>query len=103
MPVALRRIFAPAAAAFLVVALAAAGGVNPPSQPDDDNTLPHVLDRLGYGARPGDVEKVRRLGISSYIDQQLHPEKIDDSALAARLAPLTTIDLTTSEIAREYY
>jgi hypothetical protein len=62
-----------------------------------------VLNRLGYGPRPGDVEKVRRIGLSNYIEQQLHPERIDDSALEARLDRLETLDMSTQEIAREYF
>ncbi|HTL03669.1 MAG TPA: DUF1800 domain-containing protein [Vicinamibacterales bacterium] len=106
-----RRIFTPLASALLVAlafaytlahpaGLAAAGG--PPAN-NDDKSISHVLDRLGYGPRPGDVEKVRQVGVMNYIDQQLHPEKIDDSALEARLAPLKTIDLSSREIARDYY
>ena len=52
----------------------------------DDKTIAHVLDRLGYGARPGDIEKVREMGVAKYIDQQLHPERIADRRLDARLA-----------------
>ena len=108
----LRRSLTPVAAALLVVTLAsaytlthpadiaAAGGLTPAN---DDKTIAHVLDRLGYGPRPGDVEKVRRAGVSNYIDQQLHPEKIGDAALETRLAPLNTIDMSTREIAQEYY
>jgi uncharacterized protein (DUF1800 family) len=104
-----RRVFAPAAAAFVLVALAFAytlahpAGLAAASGPSDDKTIAHVLDRVGYGPRPGDIEKVRQLGVMNYIDQQLHPEKIDDAALQARLAPLTTIDLSSKDIARDYY
>jgi uncharacterized protein (DUF1800 family) len=83
--------------------LAHPAGIAAADGPADDQTISHVLDRLGYGPRPGDVEKVRRTGVMNYIDQQLHPEKIDDSALEARLAPLQTIDLSSKEIARDYY
>ncbi|MGH7467153.1 MAG: DUF1800 domain-containing protein [Longimicrobiales bacterium] len=45
----------------------------------------HVLNRLTFGPRPGDVERVRKMGIERWIDQQLHPETIKDSAGAAAL------------------
>src|SRR6266513_1010566 len=51
----------------------------------DDQRILHVLNRLGFGARPGDVERVKAMGIDDYIAQQLFPEKIDDSASEARL------------------
>jgi uncharacterized protein (DUF1800 family) len=104
-----RRILTPVAAALLLVALAFAysfahpAAVSAATGPTDDKTIAHVLDRLGYGPRPGDIEKVRQAGVLNYIDQQLHPEKIADAALEARLAPLETIDLSSRDIARDYY
>jgi uncharacterized protein (DUF1800 family) len=52
--------------------------------------ITHVLNRLTFGPRPGDVDKVRTIGLASWIDQQLHPERIDDDAAAALLPPLET-------------
>jgi len=49
-----------------------------PASPDD-KTIVHVLNRIGFGARPGDIDRVRQMGLQTYIDQQLHPEKIADS------------------------
>ena len=46
----------------------------------------HVLDRLAFGARPGDVEQVMRIGVDRWIDQQLHPERISDRAVESRVA-----------------
>jgi len=43
------------------------------SLPNDDKAIVHVLNRIGFGPRPGDVEKVRAMGLQAYIDQQLHP------------------------------
>jgi uncharacterized protein (DUF1800 family) len=51
----------------------------------------HTLDRLAFGARPGDVERVQRVGLNTWIEQQLRPERISDAALEARLAPLTPV------------
>ena len=73
-----------------------------PATPDD-KTVVHVLNRIGFGPAPGDVERVRRVGLARYIDQQLDPRAIPDSDLAARLAPLTTLKLSTSEIADRYF
>ena len=57
----------------------------------DDQRILHVLNRLGFGARPGDVERVKAMGIDNYIAQQLWPEKIDDSASEAKLQNLETL------------
>jgi uncharacterized protein (DUF1800 family) len=109
MSVFVRRIVAPVAAALALAFMAFAYTLVRPadiaaaSGPTDDQSIAHVLDRIGYGARPGDIEKVRRRGIMTYIDQQLHPKSIHDSALDARLSQLNTINLSTAQIAREYY
>ncbi|MBI3493133.1 MAG: DUF1800 domain-containing protein [Acidobacteria bacterium] len=73
-----------------------------PSPTDDDKAIVHVLNRIGFGPRPGDVERVRAIGLARYIDDQLHPERVPDSAVLARLAPLTTIAMSAGEIAERY-
>ena len=63
----------------------------------------HALNRLAFGARPGDVARVRTLGLNRWIDEQLHPERMAvNPLLAERLAPLQTINLTTAQIAERY-
>jgi uncharacterized protein (DUF1800 family) len=73
-----------------------------PEKPDD-RTIVHVLNRLGFGAAPGDVERVRTMGLQAYIDQQLHPERIRDEAMTARLATFSTLSKTTREMAEDYF
>src|SRR6266446_3326001 len=67
-----------------------------------DQRILHVLNRLGFGARPGDVERVKAMGLDKYIEQQLAPEKIDDSATEARLQNLETLRMTTAELYGKY-
>jgi uncharacterized protein (DUF1800 family) len=64
----------------------------------DERIVVHVLNRLGYGPRPGDVERVRKMGLEAYIDQQLHPERINDQALEARLQQFEMLNASTAEI-----
>ena len=73
-----------------------------PARPDD-RTIVHVLNRIAFGPSPGDVERVRRMGLQAYIDQQLTPERISDERLHARLSALTTLSKSTRELAAEYY
>src|SRR4051794_26743176 len=73
-----------------------------PSNPDD-KTIVHVLNRLGFGAMPGDVERVRRMGLEKYIDQQLRPETIADAAMGERLAGLDTLSLNSRQLAQDYF
>jgi len=67
-----------------------------------DRAAAHVLNRVAFGPRPGDLARVRALGVDRYIDQQLHPERLADAAVAARLAPLTTIGMSSHEIAEQF-
>ncbi|HEV8169919.1 MAG TPA: DUF1800 domain-containing protein, partial [Pyrinomonadaceae bacterium] len=62
----------------------------------------HVLNRLGFGARPGDVERVKAMGLENYINQQLNPEKISDSVAENKLAELSTLNMTTAELYGKY-
>jgi uncharacterized protein (DUF1800 family) len=70
--------------------------------PSDDPSIVHVLNRLGFGARPGEVERVRGVGLAAYIEQQLHPERSDDQALDARLKGFKTLTMSTRELADAY-
>jgi uncharacterized protein (DUF1800 family) len=54
-----------------------------------DQEILHALDRLTFGPRPGDIEAVKKMGLSKWIDLQLHPERIpEDEALAKLVEPL---------------
>jgi len=72
-----------------------------PAENDPKRAL-HALNRLAFGPRPGDLQLVMAMGVDRWIDLQLHPEKIDDSALEARLVPLRTIRMSPHEIAEEF-
>ena len=61
-----------------------------------------VLDRLGFGARPGEVEKVRAIGVSNWIEHQLNPQKIPDPLLASRLKGMTVPAKTTAQLYAQY-
>jgi uncharacterized protein (DUF1800 family) len=62
----------------------------------------HVLNRLTFGPRSGDVDRVLAMGVGKWIDQQLHPDKIDDGALDARLAPFRTLHMDTRELVQNF-
>lgn len=63
----------------------------------------HVLNRVGFGPRPGDVERVQKMGVEAYIQQQLHPESIDDANVEKELAGLDTLVMSSSHLMDEYY
>jgi Uncharacterized protein conserved in bacteria len=64
----------------------------------EEQKIVHALNRLGFGPRPGDVERVRAMGLNRYIEQQLHPERIDDRAVEAKLAGFDMLDATYGEL-----
>jgi uncharacterized protein (DUF1800 family) len=64
--------------------------------------IAHLLSRITYGPRPGEVERVGQLGWEAFLEQQLDPEQIDDSALERRLAPLTTLAMSGAELFAAY-
>ncbi len=68
-----------------------------PTEPELD--LPaHVLNRLGYGWRPGDLDRVRTLGVDEYLDEQLAPESINDTACDLRARRFESIHASAGDI-----
>ena len=68
----------------------------------EDEAALHALNRLAYGPRPGDVERVKQMGLEKWIDEQLHPERIDDHAVQARLEEYPAIRMSTEELLARY-
>jgi uncharacterized protein (DUF1800 family) len=73
-------------------------GTTSPVQMDGQKRAVHALNRLTFGPRPGDLDRVTQMGVDKWIELELHPEKIEDSGLDARLAPLRTLRMGTKEI-----
>ncbi|HSS20231.1 MAG TPA: DUF1800 domain-containing protein [Pyrinomonadaceae bacterium] len=69
---------------------------------NEDQRILHVLNRLGFGARPGDIARVKAMGLDNYINQQLNPQKIDDSIASAKLKDLSTLSMTTAELYEKF-
>ena len=73
-----------------------------PTNPDE-KTIVHALNRLGFGPAPGDVDRVRRMGLEAYIEQQLHPERLEDAKMAARLSGFETLTMSSRDMADEIF
>jgi uncharacterized protein (DUF1800 family) len=69
----------------------------------NDKTILHMLNRLGFGPTPAAIEHVRQMGVLAYIEEQLRPERIADTAMDARLENLTTVTKSTRELAETYF
>ena len=83
-----------------VVAQKNRGGQN--SALNEDQRILHALNRLGFGARPGDVARVKAMGLDNYINQQLNPQKISDTVADARVKDLSTLTMTTAELYEKF-
>jgi uncharacterized protein (DUF1800 family) len=67
-----------------------------------DEAILHALNRLAYGPRPGDVERVRQMGLAKWIEQQLNPNSIDDKAVEARLESYPTLGMSSASLLAQY-
>jgi uncharacterized protein (DUF1800 family) len=67
-----------------------------------DQQVRHVLNRLAFGPRPGDYEKVRAMGVDAWIAQQLYPERIPDPAVPQFIAGLPTYTTSPSQLMKDY-
>jgi uncharacterized protein (DUF1800 family) len=67
-----------------------------------DEAILHALNRLAYGPRPGDIERIHQTGLAKWIDRQLNPNSIDDKAVEARISNLPTLHLSTAKLIEEY-
>ncbi len=66
---------------------------------NDSQTITHVIERLSLGARPGDRTQVERMGVSTYIRQQLNPDSsIEPASLKQRLNQLPSLFLSPAEL-----
>ena len=82
----------------LILAGRAAIADDAPAPLTDHQKAVHVLNRLGFGPRPGDVERVEQMGVDAYIHQQLHPETIDDAKADAATARFETQSMSSARL-----
>jgi uncharacterized protein (DUF1800 family) len=68
----------------------------------EDQKILHVLNRLGFGARPGDVERVKALGLQKYIEQQLNSGTIADPVADTKVKGLEIFNMSTAEVFAKY-
>src|SRR5581483_10566800 len=89
------------AAAFLLLPSQASGPFDRHLTPDRE--IVHALNRLTFGPRPGDVNEVRRIGLTRWMEQQLHPERITENpSLEEKLKPLESLRLGVRDLVAKY-
>jgi uncharacterized protein (DUF1800 family) len=74
----------------------------PVTELSTDEAILHALNRLAYGPRPGDIERVRQMGLAKWIDQQLSPNSIDDKAVEVRLDAYPTLRMSSKQLLADY-
>ncbi len=96
-------VFAALASPALAVSDGNTKRIKPKSLTEDQKIL-HVLNRLGFGAKSGDFERVKSIGIKRYIEQQLNPysSKVDNSLIASKLKNYEILNMDTSDIFTKY-
>jgi uncharacterized protein (DUF1800 family) len=62
----------------------------------------HLLARISFGLRPGEIEQVQKAGFESYVERQLHPETINDDATEARLVPLSSLRMSIPDLIEKH-
>jgi uncharacterized protein (DUF1800 family) len=77
-------------------------GKLPITELTEDEAINHALNRLAYGPRPEDVERIRQMGLEKWVDQQLNPDSVDDTALDARLRKYPTLKMSSKELLDAY-
>jgi uncharacterized protein (DUF1800 family) len=95
--------FAGLSALGLFVTCAWAAAQEAPEHTGDQAAVLHVLNRITFGPRPGDVEKVEKTGLHDFIEMQLHPESIDDSKCDAEVAQFELLQMSGGDLANLFY
>ena len=68
----------------------------------EDQKILHVLNRLGFGTRAGDVARVKAMGLNKYIEQQLNPFSISDALAEAKVKNLDVLNMSNEEVFAKY-
>ncbi len=68
----------------------------------DEQRALHALNRLTFGRRPGDLQKVMSADVDDWIEQQLHPEEINDSVLDGKLGQFRTLRMSTRDLVQTF-
>ena len=68
-----------------------------------DDQILHALDRLTFGPRPGDVARVKKIGLQKWIFQQLHPDRTPENpVLESQIQALESLRMTPLEALQHY-
>ena len=88
---------------ILAIALAGQGPASAPAPAlTARDSAFHALNRLAYGARPGEADSIARFGVMRWIERQLHADHVPDPRLAAREREFKILDYDRADLAGRY-
>ncbi len=67
-----------------------------------DEQVKQALNRVGFGARPGDAERVRAMGVDRWIEMQLSPQQIEDCSTEEFVARFPVLAMSSARLLEEY-
>src|SRR3984885_11821302 len=68
----------------------------------EEERAAQALNRLTFGPRPGDLERIQAIGVKKWVEMQLNPEQVDDSLLEARLQSFPAMHLSQQDLLRAF-
>jgi uncharacterized protein (DUF1800 family) len=90
------------AVAAIVAAPVPALGQSSSLEDAERAAVTHLLQRATFGARATDVDFAISIGTDAWLERQLRPDRIDDSAVADRLDAYPAASMTQSELVEAY-
>lgn len=67
-----------------------------------EQEIQQLLNCITFGLRADDIERARRIGVGAFLDEQLHPEKMGDAAVEAKVAALPTLRMSAEELMEKF-
>jgi uncharacterized protein (DUF1800 family) len=74
----------------------------PPAKLTEEQRALHALNRLTFGPRPGDLQKVMDADVDDWMEQQLHPDEIADKVLDGKLGQFRTLRMSSHDLLQTF-
>jgi uncharacterized protein (DUF1800 family) len=71
-------------------------------QTDSEQRIVHLLNRFTFGPTPADIARVQTLGVGGWFEEQLHPGRIQNQPLEARLAEFPALQLPVGRLLERF-
>lgn len=69
----------------------------------NDAFVTHIVERLSFGPKPGELQRVKSMGVENYIQSQLNPESIEESPqLDSYLAQIDSLQKNPLDLLQKF-